>query len=200
MTTWNLKGVVLGACNCDHGCPCNFNAPPTYGHCEGGWTWHIEKGGFGDVVLDGLNLTLFAEWPGAIHEGGGKAIAFYDERADEAQRDAIIELLSGDAGGPGGIFVTTYSPVREPRPAPYELELAGARSSVRIGESVLLETEAIRNPVTGDEVHPRIQLPEGLVVKELDVLTSSQFSVTDDISYDHSGKYVLLGEFAYAGS
>jgi len=33
--TWKLKGKVLVACNCDWGCPCNFNARPTTGKCEG---------------------------------------------------------------------------------------------------------------------------------------------------------------------
>jgi Protein of unknown function (DUF1326) len=36
----------LVACNCDYGCPCNFNALPTQGKCEGGWTWHVDGGGF----------------------------------------------------------------------------------------------------------------------------------------------------------
>ncbi len=41
---WQLTGQVLVSCNCDWGCPCNFNARPTTGKCEGGWTWHIERG------------------------------------------------------------------------------------------------------------------------------------------------------------
>jgi hypothetical protein len=43
-TQWALKGTVLIACNCDFGCPCNFNALPSHGFCEGGWTWHINEG------------------------------------------------------------------------------------------------------------------------------------------------------------
>src|SRR5262249_52090754 len=39
---WRLEGTLLIACNCDYGCPCNFNALPSYGKCEGGWLWHIE--------------------------------------------------------------------------------------------------------------------------------------------------------------
>src|SRR5215831_7029672 len=39
---WRLQGTVLVACNCDYGCPCNFNALPTQGKCEGHWTWHVE--------------------------------------------------------------------------------------------------------------------------------------------------------------
>ena len=46
---WQLAGKVLVACNCDWGCPCNFNARPTTGKCEGGWTWQINRGTYGDV-------------------------------------------------------------------------------------------------------------------------------------------------------
>ena len=41
---WELKGTVIVACNCDYGCPCNFNALPTTGKCEGSWTWHVDRG------------------------------------------------------------------------------------------------------------------------------------------------------------
>jgi hypothetical protein len=198
-TTWEARGTVLAACNCDYGCPCNFNAPPTQGYCDGGYSWHVEEGSFDGVALDGLNLSIFAKWPGAIHEGGGEVIAFYDERAGDGQRDALLSLLSGEAGGPWGIFAGTYSFVRPPAPARYELELAGERSTLRIGDAVVLEVEPIRNPVTGAEVHPRIQLPEGLVVKELDVFRSRSYSVSDGISYEHPDKYVLLGPFSYTG-
>ena len=102
MADWEVSGTVLVACNCDYGCPCNFNAPPTTGDCEGGWTWHIEKGRYSDVSLDGLTLAVFADWPGAIHEGDGKAVAYYDERADERQREALENLLRGGEGGPWG--------------------------------------------------------------------------------------------------
>ena len=86
--TWRLSGKVLVTCNCDWGCPCNFNARPTTGKCEGGWTWHIDSGSYGDVTLNGLSFSVYANWPGAIHEGNGEAVTLIDERADEAQRTA----------------------------------------------------------------------------------------------------------------
>src|ERR1051325_9237342 len=87
--TWKLKGTAFIACNCDYGCPCNFNARPSRGFCEGGWTWHVERGAVDGVALDGLNFSLFAKWPGAIHEGNGEAVILVDERASEPQRAAI---------------------------------------------------------------------------------------------------------------
>src|SRR3954463_2540184 len=83
---WHLTGEVLIACNCDWGCPCNFNARPSKGFCQGGWIWMVEDGEVDHVGIGGLGLALFARWPGAIHEGGGRATSYVDSRADAAQR------------------------------------------------------------------------------------------------------------------
>ena len=65
-TTWQLTGTVGVACNCDYGCPCNFNALPSKGKCEGQWTWHVEQGVRGArPPLDGLNFSIAVNWPGA---------------------------------------------------------------------------------------------------------------------------------------
>ena len=87
---WQLTGQVLVACNCDWGCPCNFNASPTTGKCEGGWTWHVDAGSFGDVILDDLNFSVYVNWPGPIHDGNGEAVILIDERATPQQRAAIM--------------------------------------------------------------------------------------------------------------
>jgi hypothetical protein len=92
-TPWKMKGTVLVACNCDYGCPCNFKAPPSHGKCEGGWTWHVREGSCGDTELDGLNFSIYVNWPGAIHEGNGEALILIDERADDRQREAIATLV-----------------------------------------------------------------------------------------------------------
>jgi hypothetical protein len=195
---WAMTGTMIVACNCDYGCPCNVNGRPSLGKCEGGWTWRIDSGHYGDTKLDGLSFSVFADWPGAIHEGGGKAVSFFDERADDAQREALATLARGDAGGPWGIFATTYE-LEAPRPLPYEIDVADERSRFTIGNAAELEVETIRNPVTGNEVHPRLQLPEGLLVRELGLYASKTFRVSDGISYDHSGRYAALGKFEYSG-
>ena len=193
-----MRGTLLIACNCDYGCPCNVNGRPTTGKCEGGWTWHVEEGRFGDTVLDGLNFSVYADWPGAIHEGGGRAASFLDEQADDDQRRALTTLIRGDAGGPWGIFIDTYE-LEGPAPAPYEVELAGERSSFRIGSVAELQVEPITNPVTGAEAHPKLILPEGLVTNEANLFRSQRFRVEDGVRYDHSGRYAAVCPFSYSG-
>ena len=194
---WTVEGTLMIACNCDYGCPCNVNGRPTTGKCEGGWTWHVESGRYGETTLDGLNFSILADWPGAIHEGGGRAVAFVDERADEEQRRALTTLARGEAGGPWAIFIDTYE-LTGPHVAPYEVEVAGERSSYRIGTAAELLVAPIENPVTGAEIHPRLRLPEGLLTNEVGLFRSQKFKVDGDVSYDHSGRYAAVGEFSYA--
>jgi hypothetical protein len=196
-TRWQLKGTVVIACNCDYGCPCNFNAPPSRGDCEGQWLWHVEQGSFGDVSLDGLSWTVTADWPGAIHEGGGRAVSLYDERADEEQRQAIEALVRGGHGGPWGVFINTYD-LEDVRAAPFELELSGFDTRAKIGDAMELELETIKNPVTGEAIHPGAVLPEGLVCKEMSFGRSKTFRVSDRVEYEHSGQYAAVAPFDYS--
>jgi hypothetical protein len=197
---WELKGTVIVACNCDYGCPCNFNALPTTGKCEGTWTWHVERGTVGETSLDDLNFTVCVNWPGAIHEGNGEALILVDERADEDQRNAIETLVGGDVGGPWGVLAWTWPTIHGPKPAPYDLHLDGVKTRVKAGDSYEVVSETIKNPVSGAEVRPGAVLPEGIVFKEADFGSSTAFRVSDGIAYEHPGKYTAVGPFEYSSA
>ena len=197
--TWKLKGTVLISCNCDYGCPCNFNARPTRGKCEGGWTWHVERGLFSNVALDDLNFSVYANWPGAIHEGNGEAVILIDERATDQQRDAITTLVSGSVGGPWGVLAWTWSAkIQGPLPVAYDVQLNGIGSRMTAGNVVEFESTVIKNPVSGKDAHPRMILPEGLIVKEADLGCSKVFRINEAVPMDHSGQYSAVGVFEYA--
>jgi hypothetical protein len=196
--SWRLKGQVLISCNCDYGCPCNFNARPTHGKCEGGWTWHVEHGSFDGVPLDGLNFSVYVNWPGAIHEGNGEGVILVDERADAAQRDAIATLMKGEVGGPWGILAWTWPTIHGPLAVSYEVELNGVASRIKAGTALDVQSTTIRNAVTGAEAHPAVVLPEGIVVKRADLGCSKVFRVSEGVAMDHSGQYTAVGPFEYA--
>src|SRR5262245_48073794 len=170
---WNLKGSVVIACNCDYGCPCNFNAMPTKGKCEGGWTWHVDRGAVDGTPLDGVTFSIFAKWPGAIHHGNGEAVIYVDERATDAQRAAVAALVTGQFGGPWGILAWTWPTNHGPKPVRYDIAIDGIHSRVTVGDAVVLHSTPIRNPVTGVEVHPGMVLPEGIIVKRADLCATS---------------------------
>jgi hypothetical protein len=196
---WMLRGTVVVACNCAYGCPCNFNALPTHGKCEGGWTWRVDEGRVGDQVLDGLTFSVIVNWPGAIHEGNGHAVILVDERADEGQREAIATLVSGDVGGPWGVLAWTWPTIDGPHPVAFSVEVDGVNTRVQAGDVLLIESEPIRNPVTGAEVHPGAVLPEGIIFKRGDFGSQKRYLVKHAIGWDRSGDYTAVAPFEYAG-
>jgi hypothetical protein len=115
---WEIKGREFVNCNCNYGCPCQFNALPTHGNCQGVGAYEIDQGHFGDVRLDGLRAASIFQWPGPIHEGDGTLQAVIDERATEAQREALRKILYGEETEAGAtvwnVFMTTVSTVLEP--------------------------------------------------------------------------------------
>ena len=68
---WTIKADYVEACNCDYGCPCNFNGFPSNGFCRALVGYHIREGQYGDTKLDGLDIVNAYSWPKAIHEGNG---------------------------------------------------------------------------------------------------------------------------------
>lgn len=196
--SWHLSGHILIACNCDWGCPCNFNAPPTNGDCEGGWIWSIDRGDVDGVDLTGRAMALFADWPGAIHEGGGRAVAYVDDAGDDPQTNAMTRLLRGEVGGPWSIFINTYD-LDGPHAARFTVAPAEHASTAIIEGVAELELQPIRNPVSGAEAHPEMILPEGLVLNRGGLAASKVFRVDAGVAYDHSGKYAAFGAFDYRG-
>lgn len=165
-TPWSLEADYLQACNCDYGCPCEFSAPPTLGYCEGTGAWKINKGHFGDVNLDGLAVAFAAHWPKAIHEGNGTLALFVDQNASPQQREAILTICSGQAGGlPFEILATTFSKVLDPIFVSFDFKLDGRNSSVRIGDAMEIAMEPIKNPVTKEPESVRVDHGTGFIFK-----------------------------------
>ena len=147
-----------------------------------------------------MTFTVVVKWPGPIHEGNGEGVFIVDERANEAQVDAMKTLVSGSVGGPWGILGWTWPTLHGPYPARYELTLNGVHSSVKAGELLEVTFEPIRNPVTGAEITPGAKLPQGLIVKEADFARSKTFKVADGIELDYSDRYTAIGRFSYSGA
>src|SRR3977135_2814178 len=91
---WQIEGKYIEYCSCDLGCPCESMADPTYGHCTGLVAFKIENGYCEDLRLDGLAVVGTFYFPRAIHHGQGVFQPILDERADEAQRNALFYILS----------------------------------------------------------------------------------------------------------
>ena len=123
-TDWYIEATTFGNCTCDYNCPCQFELRPTHGYCRGFEIGRIERGHFGAVQLDGLYYAVTYAWPGAIFEGNGTMQAIIDERAGDAQRQALTTVLHGgeteEAKTHWWVFHAMSSTVHEPLFSPFE--------------------------------------------------------------------------------
>jgi len=198
-----MNGSLVGSCNCDWGCPCNFDAPPTYGHCEGAYAALVRSGHCGSVELDGVAFVTGGYSPGPIHEGGGTGFLIVDSAATAEQRSAIETLSRGGGVGlPFDIFASVTERWLETVSAPITFELDGIRSrvSAAMGDVFDLALRRIPNPVTGEEEEIYLDKPTGFTStrSELGASIVSRLSVPG-LSFDTSGKYAEYAEFEWAG-
>ncbi len=166
-TQWRIKGRDFAHCNCAYGCPCQFNALPTQGNCRAIVGIAIDEGYHGETRLDGLKFGCIVSWPGAIHEGHGEVVPIVDERANPAQREAILRIMSGEDTEPGAtvfqVFSTTFEKVHDPVFAPIDLDIDvdARRAKFEVPGILQARGEPILNPVTKQEHRARINLPNG---------------------------------------
>ena len=175
MTPWEIHGVEFGNCNCDYCRPCQFDTLPTEGHCRAALAYEIERGHYGDVSLDGLRMAAMYARPGAVHEGDGTMQLIMDERADEAQREALIAIMSGEGTEPmstmWSVYATMCSTRLEPlfKPIEFDIDIAARRGRIRVPGCFETTGEPILNPVTGSEHRVRIDLPHGFEAPKIEV-------------------------------
>ena len=197
---WRIAGEEVASCNCAWGCPCQFNALPTTGRCEGFVAWDVTSGHYADLRLDGLRFALVASWPGAIHEGNGTVQLFIDEKAAPEQRRALLEISSGKAGG---TFFEIFSAVCSTKLDPiytsisFEADRERRRARVRVGSAVESTIEPIKNPVTGAEHRARINLPFGFEYKEAEVCNTVHLKAScgPKLTLDHRNTHGHLNAF-----
>lgn len=197
LVEWSMEGAVIVNCNCDFGCPCQFNSSPSRGDCRAYGFMQIERGRFNDVPLDGLRWGVMVAWPGAIHLGNGTHQSIVDARADERQRAALEAVSQGKETEPGTliwqVFATTMTKVLPTLVKNIELSIDIPRRTARVRVPGVVDggADPIRNPVTGQEHVARIVLPNGFEYTEAEIAsgtgkTNGEAGIALDLKNSHA--------------
>ena len=179
MTTWSIQGKELANCNCAYGCPCQFNALPTYGACEAAVGMKIHKGHHGDTNLDGLRVAGVYKWPGAVHEGNGEMQLIIDERANAGQRTALQAIMTGQDTDDMATMWWVYSamcPTKHEtlfKTISLDFDINERTGNISVPDVFDLRAEPIRNPVTGAAHRVRIDMPEGFEYSLAEIASGS---------------------------
>jgi hypothetical protein len=91
-TKWQTEVYYLDSCNCDWGCPCQFNAKPTHGNCEGvgvGLAYGLKetfpamiRGStqIQPALKKGQRVTIGGATKGTVQEAGSFSIILKDDQ------------------------------------------------------------------------------------------------------------------------
>ena len=198
---WQIEGKWVEYCSCDHGCPCETMAEPTYGYCTGLVAFKIDKGWCEDVRLDDLAVAGTVYLPRALHHGRGVFQPILDERANGAQREALFYILSGEDQPVGTlfqIFAACIETTEDPLFAKidFEWDIEKRRSRVEIPGVIRAHSEPIRNPVTDREERIMLVLPNGWMFHEAENASGFAKSM-GAIKFDLNDRHSSLAYIAW---
>ena len=93
-----IEGPLYGNCNCDWGCPCQFNKLPTRGSCKAVGSRIIEKGRCGGVDYYNHQGQLAASLSSDCKQTNLTEVYLREcghTYRNPAHRDYLIELVKG---------------------------------------------------------------------------------------------------------
>ncbi len=195
---WEIHGFEFGNCNCDYGCPCQFEALPTNGDCRGTGFFKIDRGHFGDVSLDGLKMGAIYAWPGPIHEGKGKCQIFVDASADDAQRKVLVKISLGEEAEPFSnvfcVYAAMCDEIYDPLYTEIEFEMDMENRTAKCVAHGLCEAsgEPIVG-VAGNEHRAQIHLPDGIEYRVAEI-GRGRCQVQGKIAMELSDGYAQFNE------
>ena len=143
--SWNLRGNYVETCSCELMCPCNlsFDHGATYDFCRVTLVFDIQEGQVDGTDIGGLRVVAIADTPKVMTDGNWRLGMFVDERATDEQMEKLIQVFSGQLGGPMGALAPMVGEMLGVERARIDVEDDGLRHSVRVGDAIDFEIEDI---------------------------------------------------------
>src|SRR5439155_2580785 len=140
-----LQGTLLEACSCGVLCPCWVGEDPDLGTCDAFIAYHFDAGSVRGVDIGGLSLVNVVHIPGnVLVPASWKVAMFVDERATDAQLQALVDAYSGKLGGPLADLAGLVGEVLDVRRAEIRHEVEDGTGTLHVGEILSAEMAPYR--------------------------------------------------------
>jgi hypothetical protein len=142
--TWEISGQYYETCSCDFVCPClpgQMAVRPTKGSCTFAMGFQIDKGSYAALSLDSLAFIVLGFTPEAMGKGNWSVGVIADDKARTEQRDAIVTIASGAAGGPMAALSGLVGKLLGVESAPIRFDRSGVTWSVKAASLVDMAAE-----------------------------------------------------------
>lgn len=143
--SWNVTGDYFETCSCELMCPCNlsFDHGATYDFCRVTLVFSVRQGTVEGTDVAGCTVALIADTPKVMTEGNWRVGVFIDDGATDEQFDKLVQVFSGQIGGPMAALAPLIGEILGVRRAAIHVKEDGLRHSVRIGDEIDFEIEDI---------------------------------------------------------
>jgi hypothetical protein len=142
---WNLTGSYIETCSCELMCPCNLSLDhgATYDYCRVVLAFNIKSGDVEGTDIAGRKVVLIADSPKVMTEGNWKLGVFIDDGASDDAFDKLVQVFSGQLGGPMGALAPLVGEMRGVERASIEIGEDGLSHRVTVGDSIDFEIQDI---------------------------------------------------------
>ena len=141
---WKLEGTYFENCNCDWVCPCSvtsFASPATGDRCQAVLNYHVGRGEVDGVDVSGRSVSIVADSPKRMLDGGWRVGLIIDDKASKEQADKLTAVFAGKAGGPMANIAPLIGELLGVERLSIEYADKGNRHSVRIGNEIAIAVE-----------------------------------------------------------
>jgi hypothetical protein len=142
--SWKLEGSYFENCNCDWVCPCtisSFASAATGDRCQVVLNYHVGRGEIDGVDVSGRSVSVVADSPKNMLDGGWRVGVIIDDKASKEQVDKLTGVFAGQMGGPMANLAPLIGQVLGVEQHPIEYKDDGRRHSIRIGNDIAIQVE-----------------------------------------------------------
>jgi hypothetical protein len=142
---WNVKGSYFETCSCELMCPCNlsFDHGATYDYCRVTLVFNIRQGDVAGTDVGGHVVAIIADTPKVMTEGNWRLGVFVDDKASDEQFDKLVQVFSGQLGGPMAALAPLVGEILGAERAPISIIEDGLKHSIRVGDAIDFEIQDI---------------------------------------------------------
>ncbi|MGY1690462.1 DUF1326 domain-containing protein [Geodermatophilus sp. SYSU D00697] len=201
-TTYTLEGRLLEVCTCDAICPCWVGEDPDGGVCDSALAWYIDSGTVRGVDVSDRALASVTHIPGNVLAGNWRVALYVDDRCTEEQEKALLDVFTGQLGGPIADLAALIGEVVSVQRAPLTFTVEEGAGTLRVGDVVEAQlspfqgatgrtttlTETVFSTIPGSPAWPgkaTVYRQAGRMLGRPDI--------------DISGKNALQGHFRFSG-
>jgi hypothetical protein len=143
--SWTLRGSYVETCSCELMCPCNvsFDHGATYDFCRVTLVFNIRDGVVEGTDISGCKVALIADTPKVMTQGNWRVGVFINDAASDAQFERLVQVFSGQLGGPMAGLAPLIGEMLGVERAVIEVNDDGLRHSVRVGDAIDFEIEDV---------------------------------------------------------